>query len=82
MRNLQKLSLRKIVEPAEILRKKQMQNLWGGKRFCCEWDCTTSPGGATDGEYGQGYSSEECWSQAEAACPFPDYGIKIVDFCK
>jgi len=77
MRKIEKLELRKIVEPTDILKKKQMGNLWGGIEFCCAWECTVDQYGNVGGYYGEGSSYEECWTNAEEFCTFPDYGIRI-----
>ena len=50
--------------------------------YCCEWYCTTDASGSKEtGDLGQGHSTDECWSQAEAAGTFPDYGIWIYSSC-
>ena len=82
MRKIEKLALRKIVEPEDILRKKQMQNLWGGRlKSCCTWVCTYGPTG-NEAHGGSGSSLAECWLDAESACTPPEtYGIRIVSHC-
>jgi len=81
MRKIEKLALRKIVKPADILKKKQMGNLWGGERWCCTWSCTIGAYGTGGHDGGFGWNSYHCWDEAEAKCPFPDYGIRIIDNC-
>ena len=56
MRKIEKLALRKIVDPTDILKKKQMGNIWGGKEeiFCCSWGCTIGPNGEFGGYMGLG----------------------------
>ena len=80
MRKIEKLVLRKIVEPTDILKKKQMKNLWGGL-YCCSWYCTTDANGSPGHDVGSGNSWDDCWQAAERACTFPGYGIRIEGNC-
>ena len=80
MRKIEKLALRKIVDPSDILKKKQMGNYWGG-RETCQWCCTINSQGACS-DFGPlrgwGFSCGECWSAAEFFCtPYTEYGIWI-----
>ena len=81
MRKIEKFTLNKAnIDPVDILKKKQMQNVWGGRRGCCDWCCTIDQNGTRE-NCGGGNSFNDCWDQAETACPFPDYGIWIQSFC-
>jgi len=75
MRKIEKLDLRKIVDPSDILKKKQMMNLWGGREKSCYWCCTTDSSG-TCGQDGYCCNANECWMFAESACG-SNYGIFI-----
>ena len=83
MRKIEKLALRKIVDPTDILKKKQMGKLWGGRmETCCSWCCTIDKDGNTNKTCDAANSFNECWSQAEAACdPYTDYGFIIWNGC-
>ena len=78
MRKIEKLALRKIVEPSDILKKKQMGNLWGGKEEdTCAWCCTgDQQGNCASWTYFES-SCDECWRAAEFFCTYPTYGIWI-----
>ena len=81
MRKIEKLTLNKhLIDQRDILKKKQMKNLWGGRRGCCKWHCTTDANG-TPGQEGSADSTNACWDAAEKACPLPDYGIWIQSDC-
>ena len=78
MRKIDKITLKKAdIDQSDILKKKQMKNLWGGNHIC-QWFCTTDANG-TWGNGGLCSDYNDCWDQAEDACPFPAYGIII--FC-
>ena len=81
MKKLNKLVLSKTnIDQNDILKKKQMKNLWGG-RGICTWCCTVDPEGTCgSGAQGQSYaaSCDECWRDAEFHCsPYTQYGIWI-----
>ena len=81
MKKLSKLVLNKAnIDQMDILKKKQMRNLWGGK-FCCSWYCTIDSSGSPGHDVGSGNSYNECWNAAEVACPYPGYGFRIEGSC-
>ena len=89
MRDIKKIRMKDVIP----LRDPEMKAVRGGffppigggsgiGGYCCEWYCTTDASGSKEtGDLGQGHSTDECWSQAEAACTFPDYGIWIQNDC-
>ena len=79
MRKLEKLALRKIVDPSDILKKKQMGNIWGGSEDLCVWCCTHDAHGNCGAHAGYCINIDNCWTYAETYCtPYTDYGIKII----
>ena len=81
MKKLSKFALKQAnVDQSDILKKKQMRNLWGGREICT-WCCTIDAEGTCSGSgaTGQnwGTSCDECWRDAEFFCTYPDYGIWI-----
>ena len=78
MKKLSKLALNKAnIDQIDILKKKQMRNLWGGNGACA-WCCTVDPEGSCGG-WGTSFESscDECWQKAEFFCTYPGYGIWI-----
>jgi len=82
MRKIEKLALsKKDIIPTDILKKKQMGILWGG-RFCCTWACTIDANGTQDDGNDGGSSYEECETRAERVCyPASEYGYIIINNC-
>ena len=80
MRKLEKFRLIKAdIDQNDILKKKQMQNLWGGLiKGGCTWCCTINTDGVCAFPETECYNSNDCWEQAETHCvPANQYGIFI-----
>ena len=80
MRKIEKLTLDKsLIDQSDILKKKQMRNLWGGIKGCCVWCCVVDAGANCHKDLsGTENSYDACWAH-EDDCPLPEYGFKITD---
>jgi len=82
MRKIDKITLKKAdIDQSDILKKKQMKNLWGGHKWCCHWICTINGDGQVVDIEGYGDTNDECWREGDLNCPFPPYGLRIESLC-
>ena len=79
MKKLSRLILRQAnIDQSDILKKKQMRNIWGGRIEGCDWCCTIDKAGnCKDGPHDCG-GYDDCWKQAVDECGSgEEYGIRI-----
>ena len=79
----------------KVMSPKEMQNILGGSNdlpdlgggggggvnTCCSWCCTIDAHGNTGHNCNGSNDYNDCWIQAEASCPFPDYGFIVWNGC-